>query len=440
MAVEAQLCPQCGAAVQFPAGQTEVVCAHCGTPVTRLAAAPAASVEKELEAENLIQQTVALEKKLHAHGQPAMAKIVTAQATDIFRPTLEGRAVLMLFAVEVQPEGEAAFAAQSRALVGLAAVSKYQPGTLLNVYYDPQDHAQVAIDGRRGSDGNTVKTPEQHREDRAKKREAKQQSRSEEPPAQDSAPAAAEPGSVQYWQQLAQQVDQGAPVAAATTPAWGGPRPPGSVVVPVEFDQVTSLGPAAAVHEPQGTRILPNFGTPRPDKLVRYHDGLAYRGHGKEVHTWRWDEVAAILSNTREHVGSHAGLTWSEHEYTLAKSSGEKLILDDGLTDIEPLIQAVKAAVFARVAPPLAQRYQAGEALAFGPVTIQRQNGLQMDGKLYAWGAIQDVKLDDGLLKVTLRTGQKHETRVSAIPNVEILGQIIGVSDVSEFNLKHWGG
>src|SRR5579859_4667116 len=58
MAVEAQLCPQCGAAVQFPAGQTEVVCAHCGTTVARLAAAPATSVEKELEAENLIQQTV----------------------------------------------------------------------------------------------------------------------------------------------------------------------------------------------------------------------------------------------------------------------------------------------------------------------------------------------------------------------------------------------
>ena len=58
MAVEAQVCPQCGAAVQFGAGQTEVVCSHCGTTVVQAAAPGAASVEKELAAERLVQDTV----------------------------------------------------------------------------------------------------------------------------------------------------------------------------------------------------------------------------------------------------------------------------------------------------------------------------------------------------------------------------------------------
>src|SRR5262245_12874548 len=174
MSVEAQVCPQCGAAVQFAVGQSQVVCGHCGTTVVKTAAPGAASVEKELADEKLIQETVAREKKLRGRGQPAAAKITSAQASDIFRPTVEGRAVLMLFALDVQPAGEPAFSAEARALVGLTAVDKYRPGTLLNVRYDPQDHAQVAVEGRRGPDGNTVRSPEQKRQDRARKRAAKE--------------------------------------------------------------------------------------------------------------------------------------------------------------------------------------------------------------------------------------------------------------------------
>jgi DNA-directed RNA polymerase subunit RPC12/RpoP len=35
MAVEAQLCPQCGATVQFGELQTEVVCSYCGATVDK---------------------------------------------------------------------------------------------------------------------------------------------------------------------------------------------------------------------------------------------------------------------------------------------------------------------------------------------------------------------------------------------------------------------
>jgi hypothetical protein len=60
--------------------------------VVKATAPGATSVEKELEAEKLVQETVRRGKKLRSHGRPAIGKIVTAQATDIFRPTVEGRA------------------------------------------------------------------------------------------------------------------------------------------------------------------------------------------------------------------------------------------------------------------------------------------------------------------------------------------------------------
>lgn len=149
MAVEATLCPQCGAAIRLAAGQTEGVCAHCGTPVVRPTAL--SSIEKEQAAEQLVQATITQEKQLFAHGRSALGEIVTAQATDIFRQTVKGRAVLMAFGLKVQPDGADPFTAACKALITLAAVDKYQAGTLLDVRYDPQDHARVAILGRHGA-------------------------------------------------------------------------------------------------------------------------------------------------------------------------------------------------------------------------------------------------------------------------------------------------
>ena len=215
------------------------------------------------------------------------------------------------------------------------------------------------------------------------------------------------------------------------TKAWGGARPDGSVPAPAAFDAVTGLGPATAVYPRDGLQLMPHLGTPHATDLVLYRDGLAYQAGGKDVHPWRWEEVAVIQSNIwqRTHQGS-------AHEYTLTKTSGEKLILDNGLKDVGVALDTIKAAVFARLGPALAQRYQAGEALAFGPVSVQRQHGLTLDGRLYAWDAIQDIKVADGRFKITLRDGKQHEARVSAMPNIEALGRVIGVA-VGTFDLSY---
>jgi hypothetical protein len=289
----------------------------------------------------------------------------------------------------------------------------------------------VSIEGRHG-------VPSSNPEEQARKRQPEEQARRQEQQTQRAEPAAnaaaaAPVGTPAWWQELAQRTEQAAPpatAAAAGAPAWGGPRPEGSVPVPAEFDQVTNLGPAAAVHEhqDQGIRILPNFGPPRPSVLVRYRDGLAYRT-GKDLHTWRWEEVAVIVSNSSMHDSEHH--VWTAYEYTLTKSSGEKVILDDGVKEIEDAIKPIKQAVFARLLPPLSQAYGAGQAVTFGPVTIHKQNGIQLDGKPYAWNAILDIKVDRGRFTVTLRDIKKGQAggqaRVSAIPNIELLGQLIGL-------------
>jgi hypothetical protein len=212
---------------------------------------------------------------------------------------------------------------------------------------------------------------------------------------------------------------------ATAAPAWGGPRPAGSAPVPAGFETVTSLGPALEVHPHKGLKLLPTFGTPRASVLVRYRDGLAYRAGDAFVHAWHWSEVAVIQTSMARHpVKDNA---WTSHEYTLIRQDGEKLILDDEIKGVWDAAEYIKTAVFALLRPPLKQRYQAGEALAFGPVTVHQQAGLQLDGQTYAWDTIADVKLEHGQLKVTLRNRQKHAAHTSAIPNIEVLCQLIGV-------------
>lgn len=414
MAVEAQVCPRCGAALQFSEGQAEGVCTYCGATVVKsTASAAAASVEKEIEAERLIQETVEREKRLHGDGRPATAKILTEQTTGIFRNTVEGRGVLMAFTVEVRPDGEAPFNAGTKTLVGLVAVDKYQPGTVLDVRYDPQDHAQVSVEGRHG-------VPDSNPEEQERQREARSQA---------ATTAMGDAGSVAAWTRLMAAQSQGAtPAAEAPTPAWGKPRAAGTVPVPAQFDSETDLGPAAAVYRHKGSMLFAALGGTKPKELVLYRDGLAFQKGGKEVHTWRWPEVAAIL--TRLHfVVPGGGGDLTSHEFTLLKGSGEKLVLDDdlGYAEIEELIEPVKEAVYALLYPPLAQRYGAGQGVTFGPVTVHRANGLEMGGKTCAWADIIEVKVDNGRLTVTMRDDRKHEVRTSEIPNVELLCRLIGV-------------
>jgi hypothetical protein len=216
---------------------------------------------------------------------------------------------------------------------------------------------------------------------------------------------------------------------AQPKPAWGGPRPEGSVPVPKEFDAVTGLGPALEVHEAEQGIEIPYWGTPVAHAAVRYQDGLAYRAKGKEIHTLRWGEVAAIVTNNRFHAN------YTQCEYTLVKPSGEKLILDDWLKGVERLAAYIKKPVYERLGPPLADAYSAGQPLTFGPVTVGRTSGLTMGGTPYTWDAIQDVKVEYGRFKVTLRTGQKGQpggqARANAIPNIELLCQLIGVKLIS---------
>jgi hypothetical protein len=196
------------------------------------------------------------------------------------------------------------------------------------------------------------------------------------------------------------------------------------VPVPTAFDGVTDLGAARAIYERNNAILLPGFGAPKT--LILYQKGFAYHTGGKDIYTWRWDEISTILSDITSSYGEH-GRVSENHAYTLVKKNGEKFVVSDVLESVEKLIEAIKSNVFALLLPPLTQHYNSGQAITFGPITIHRQNGLQTGGKTYAWADIIDIKVDRGRFIVTTRDNKKREARVSNIPNVEMLCRLIGL-------------
>jgi len=217
----------------------------------------------------------------------------------------------------------------------------------------------------------------------------------------------------------------GSPEAGSRTlpRAWGGSQQ-GGVPVPTDFDAVTGLGPAVAVYEPQGVH-LPHLGTAHATALVVYRDGFAYQAGSKVIHTWRFEEVAVVQSNLA--WPPHSAET---HEFILTRTNGEVLILDDGVKSVTAAADKIKDPVFGRLAPALIQRYQAGEAMTFGVATVQQQTGLRLGGQHYAWQDILNIQVKNGRFQLSLRNGQHSEVRASAIPNIELLGQLIGLDPI----------
>ena len=217
--------------------------------------------------------------------------------------------------------------------------------------------------------------------------------------------------------------------------AWGKSQPEGSVLVPAGFEQVIMLGPAIVVYPP----------------FVVYRDGLAYLAGGKQAKSWRFEEVAAISINNFQ---THATTGGHHTQYTLTRTSGESLVMDKPRYDsifqnaddvvkraeaFEATVNQIRLAVFKLMTPRAIQRYEAGEALKFGPVTVQQNDGIQLGNHHYAWGDVQNIEVPyeiygQSQLRVTLNNGKRDEMRISEIPNFELLCRLIGLN-LSEVEL-----
>lgn len=164
----------------------------------------------------------------------------------------------------------------------------------------------------------------------------------------------------------------------------------------------------------------------RKQGAVVFTNGFAYSNR-KGVQTWRWDQVQDVTANVTRHYtnGIYTGTT---HIYTLIKSTGEKLVINDTLREVEALYTHLQNNTLQHRYQTKADAYNRGETVTFGPVTISKQGGITLGKKSYKWDEIEEVGINKGVLSIKKKDGgwfSGASATAGAIPNLHVLLSII---------------
>jgi hypothetical protein len=195
---------------------------------------------------------------------------------------------------------------------------------------------------------------------------------------------------------------------------------------PVIFETILPWLIAAAVAFLIGAIVLWQIYSSRKRGAVVYTEGFAFSDR-KGVKTWKWDLVQDVTANiVRNYTnGVYVGTT---HTYTLVNTRGEKLVINDSLKDVENFYTHLQNNSLQLRYQRLADRYNLGQEVVFGPVSISKQNGLRINKKAYPWDTIEQVTIDKGMLSVKKKDGGwfSGATATSGtIPNLHVLLSII---------------
>jgi hypothetical protein len=167
--------------------------------------------------------------------------------------------------------------------------------------------------------------------------------------------------------------------------------------------------------------------------LAVYENGFAHSDR-KGVKTWKWEQIDSVTANIVRHYtnGIYTGTT---HTYTLINSAGEKLVINDAFKNAENFYTHLQNYSLQLRYQRLADLYNQGRQLTFGPVLIGKQNGLQIGKKSFAWDQVDQVSIDKGVLSVKKKDGGwfSGATATSgSIPNLHVLlsiiNQVIGLN------------
>ncbi len=164
---------------------------------------------------------------------------------------------------------------------------------------------------------------------------------------------------------------------------------------------------------------------------VVYERGFAYSDR-KGIQAWRFEDCASVTAAVTRHYtnGIYTGTT---HRYTLLDRQNRHLVLGDALGKVEELDAAIEKGIFPQLYEQAAGRYNAGETLVFGPVSLNK-NGLQIGKKAFSWPEVGAVSVQRGILQVSKKDGgwfSGANTSVAVIPNLRVLlsliDQIVGI-------------
>lgn len=159
--------------------------------------------------------------------------------------------------------------------------------------------------------------------------------------------------------------------------------------------------------------------------VMAYDRGFAYNDR-KGIQVWRWEDVVSLTSAITRHYtnGIYTGTT---HVYTLYNRQNQRLVIADSIGKVEELAKIIDENIFPLLYERTADQYNAGQAIAFGPVSISK-TGIAIGKKTYPWTDVKEVSIHQGILKVSRKEGgwfSGASAAAAVIPNLRVLLTII---------------
>jgi len=158
---------------------------------------------------------------------------------------------------------------------------------------------------------------------------------------------------------------------------------------------------------------------------VLYDKGLAYTDN-KGLQTWNWPEVEWLYVAITKHYtnGIYTGTTYV---YTLQKTDGSRLSLDNKFKKVEVLGAFINKSVTPFQYDRLVQRLRSGQTVILGPVAISKEN-IIMNKKTYPWSDVDSVAIRNGYVSIKKKNGEWFSgtsAPVRSIPNLDAFLSVV---------------
>lgn len=155
-----------------------------------------------------------------------------------------------------------------------------------------------------------------------------------------------------------------------------------------------------------------------------YEDGILYLRGGVQ-YALRWREISAIWQQSvRRSVNFIPVGTF--HEYTLQTTDG-MFVLKGDLEDVQQLGQQIQRSLFADQIEATIDRFNDGEGLRFGVLSLSRV-GVEYGDGLLPWSQVAKIDLQDGHVRVHAEGKWLAwaNVPVAAIPNFLVFWALVG--------------
>ncbi len=152
--------------------------------------------------------------------------------------------------------------------------------------------------------------------------------------------------------------------------------------------------------------------------------GFLFTKKGK-VEVFRWEQIDSLLYRVTQHktYGMNTGMT---HKYTVRRSDGTTVILDNKFENVGKLGEAINEAIIRVKMPQAIAAFMQGSVLNFGPVSISQQ-GIFKGQELLPWDQAKRVYVASGYFIVNRDKKMLSWANIPifTIPNVFLLIALI---------------